>query len=162
MPFKEPNICPRCGKRGFRTGRMVGATYYPKYSSLICEEVKEKRKELAIDRDNKDLKEWLKHFGSRVKGHRYWGTNRSSFADKIGRHDFKDQGYYRVTAKRKYYYYYFGHYDLEKYQQQMVDYRDGRRKSRPNGRSWCKEPARASHGPLKRVPTVRRDNYGLI
>ena len=42
------------------------------------------------------------------------------------------------TRSGKYYYDYFGHYDPEKYKQEMRDYKSGKRKSRPNGRKWCK------------------------
>jgi hypothetical protein len=31
-----------------------------------------------------------------------------------------------------------GHYDKDAYKKQMVNYRNGMRKSRPNGRRWCK------------------------
>lgn len=33
---------------------------------------------------------------------------------------------------------YVGHYDEEKYKKAMEKYRNGKLKSRPNGRRWCK------------------------
>jgi hypothetical protein len=33
--------------------------------------------------------------------------------------------------------YYIGHYDAEKYRAQMVRYKQGEIKTRPNGRTWC-------------------------
>ena len=41
---------------------------------------------------------------------------------------------------RKYYYYYVGHYSPEKYKKEMEDFRNGTRKSRPNGRIWHEVP----------------------
>jgi hypothetical protein len=96
-------------------------------------EVEQKRKELAKDPHNKEIQSWLGQFGSGVGGTQYWGVIRPkpSLADR------KDGNFYRVITG-KYYCYYFGHYDAEKYRQQMIEYRNGRTKSRPNGRKWCK------------------------
>lgn len=33
--------------------------------------------------------------------------------------------------------YYVGHYDSKKYKEKMIEYRQGKIKSRPNGRTWC-------------------------
>jgi hypothetical protein len=33
--------------------------------------------------------------------------------------------------------FYFAHYDPKKYQKQMKKYKEGKLKSRPNGRTWC-------------------------
>jgi hypothetical protein len=48
--------------------------------------------------------------------------------------------YYKVRSKKKYSRFYVGHYDAEKYLEQMDRYRSGMRKSRPNGRRWCLIP----------------------
>ena len=42
--------------------------------------------------------------------------------------------------------FYFAHYDPEKYQEQMKKYKEGKLKSRPNGRTWCLIKARPRLG----------------
>jgi hypothetical protein len=37
-----------------------------------------------------------------------------------------------------FWHFYIGHYDAEKYRKGMDDYKEGKLKSRPNGRRWCK------------------------
>jgi hypothetical protein len=43
----------------------------------------------------------------------------------------------RVPNKRKHVRFYVGHYDSEKYKEQMKKFKAGEIKSRPNGRRWC-------------------------
>jgi hypothetical protein len=126
-------MCPRCGKQGFLARRWVRSSRYPKYSSFEIYEVEMKKEELAKNPDNKEIQSWLNQFGKGISGNKYWGEIRP----KPGPDDRKGQDFYRVVTG-KYHYDYFGHYDKEKYRQQMVEYKNGRRKSRPNGRKWCK------------------------
>ena len=51
-------------------------------------------------------------------------------------------GIYPRYGVRKYYYDYVGHYSPEKYEKEMKDFRNGSRKSRPNGRIWHKVPVK--------------------
>jgi hypothetical protein len=73
-----------------------------------------------------------------VRGHRYQGDG-----------DRKPGETYRVSS-RTHWRYYIGHYDHEKYKQQMVNYserkyREGKPKSRPNERKWCYLPSTSYH-----------------
>jgi hypothetical protein len=132
--LKNKRICPKCGKRGFLVVRWVRASYYPRYSSIDILEVEQKREELAKDPENKEIQSWLNQFGNGFSGNRYWGHVRPT---PLGLSEMRKQNFYRVIT-RKYYCYYFGHYDAEKQRQQMINYRSGKRRSRPNGRKWCK------------------------
>jgi hypothetical protein len=71
-----------------------------------------------------------KRLGYKVSSNEYWHVNvKKDFTNK--------NPYYRVSS-RKYWHYYVGHYDSIKYENQMIKYKERRRKSRPNGRKWCK------------------------
>lgn len=72
----------------------------------------------------------------RVTGSKYWGRHPSGRRDPYAElnEETKKTAYHVRT--RKYDRLYVGHYDAEKYKKEMVDYRAGKRKSRPNGRVW--------------------------
>lgn len=71
------------------------------------------------------LGDYVKKVRKRISGHKYLD----------GR---KEEDAYRVRYRKKYYY--VAHYDSIKYQKDMILYKNGKRKSRPNGRTWCKFP----------------------
>jgi hypothetical protein len=78
--------------------------------------------------------EWHKsrvdYLGKEVRGTIYRGKSRiEDIPNK--------ESLYRVTYG-KYFCFYIGHYDKEKYKEQMIKYCEGKLKSRPNGRKWCK------------------------
>jgi hypothetical protein len=105
--------------------------------------LEEEQEKLAKNPKNKDAEKYVNYFRHRVKGSKYRGdesvNNNKDSAATI---------YYRVSSER-YYHYYIGHYDPAKYRQQMVKYKNGQRKSRPNGRRWCKPHHKSI---LKRSP----------
>ena len=61
----------------------------------------------------------------------------------------KDRDAYVVRSVKRHYYHYIGHYDSAIYQKQMISYKSGKRKTRPNGRTWCKLPKRIHPNLLK-------------
>jgi hypothetical protein len=130
MPSKRgPLICPKCGKVGFITKRGVRSSYYPQKASVKCYRLEEEEEKLAKDRNDKSARAYVKYFRKWVRGNRYRGDREHEVIDK--------QSVYRVSSD-KYYHYYIGHYDPDKYREQMIKYRNGERKSRSNGRRWCK------------------------
>lgn len=92
--------------------------------------LQETEKSLAKNPDNKYYQARLRDLREKVRGDRYRGRRAIEF-DK--------ESVYRVSSE-KYWHYYIGHYDSKKYQEQLKDYKSGKRKSRPNGRRWCKLP----------------------
>jgi hypothetical protein len=95
--------------------------------------LKEEERKLANDPENKHQQEYVNYWRQIVRGHKYRG--------KEGK---KPGETYKVSS-RTHWHYYIGHYDHEKYKQQMVNYREGKRKSRPNGRKWCYLPTTSYH-----------------
>jgi hypothetical protein len=57
-----------------------------------------------------------------------------------------------VLSDRRSYRYYVGHYDPDKFKTQMQKYREGKIKTRPNGRKWCliKNDTQVQQGELVR------------
>src|SRR5918995_307514 len=108
-------VCPKCGRKGTLTRRWVRSSYRPKSFSSSNE----------IPRLMK-LGEYVDKMREQISGSKY-------SLDK------KDREAYVIRSKKKYYYY-IGHYDSDVYQKQMISYKNGKRKSRPNGRRWCKLP----------------------
>jgi hypothetical protein len=113
MNKKRPPLvlCPKCNRQGFVTLRWVRSSYYPKYATI----------EYNI-----------------ISGNRYWGEGieRGGLKPADYLKGSNKEDYYK-TVSRRYPHYYIGHYDKEKYKQQMIKYRNGKLKSRPNGRKWC-------------------------
>jgi len=106
----------------------------------LLERAKEK---LTKEPANKQLRTWIRKLRKRVKGVRYRGDSIEGIAindiwtakERRG----QKEGNYKVISS-KFDYEYFGHYDPKKYREQMEKYKQGLRKSRPNGRKWCKIP----------------------
>ena len=82
----------------------------------------------------------FKRWQSTVRGNvyrdtsdRYILTQASEYEQEIP----EEKSWYRVRYGR-YWQFYIAHYDPGKYKEQMTDYKEGKRKSRPNGRRECK------------------------
>ena len=123
--------CPVCRKRGFLSKKWVRSSYYPCYKSKLCNELESVKRKLARDPQNKKLHLYMKTFQERVTGIKYNKSIRRENLDKLI--------HYKVRSI-KYYHYYVGHYDSEVYKKCSEDYKNRMRKSRPNGRKWCKVP----------------------
>jgi hypothetical protein len=92
-------------------------------------QVKALEKRLCSDPNNEDLQSRYNSLRERVRGYKYRRMEDINTLDK--------QSIYRVSGPKRWYTY-MGHYDKDAYKKQMVNYRNGMRKSRPNGRRWCK------------------------
>jgi hypothetical protein len=98
--------------------------------------LEEEEKKLSNDPSSEWHKSRVDYFKDRVRGTIYRGRSKSEYiADK--------KSLIRVTYAR-YLCHYIGHYDKEKYKEQMMKYHEGKLKSRPNGRKWCEIPASIS------------------
>lgn len=119
-----------CGQFGFISGRWVGSSYYPKFASINCIMLKEEEQILSKHPFSEWHKSRVDYFRKKVRGTIYRGKSRiEDIPNK--------ESLYRVTYG-KYFCFYIGHYDKQKYKEQMIKYREGKLKSRPNGRKWCK------------------------
>jgi hypothetical protein len=131
-------LCPRCGKYGFISRRWVKSTYYPQYNSIAVTMMQIWSEKHAKNPDDKKAQATYKVWSVKVKGNRYRGEHKTGLINSANvTQDFDKISCYRITYG-KYLQYYVAHYDPEKYEKQMTDYRAGRRKSRPNGRRECK------------------------
>jgi hypothetical protein len=131
-------FCPRC--HNFDSRRWVESTYFPKYASInviMLEVSRNATKENPHDAGNRSR---FNHWKSLVKGNVYRDTSEGhiltrSLVDE--RQNSDKESWLRVTYGR-YWQYYVGHYDRDKYKEEMIAYREGRRRSRPNDRRECK------------------------
>jgi hypothetical protein len=123
-------LCPKCGEFGFISGRWVSSSYYPKFASISCNRLEKEEQRLSKNPSSEGQKRWVDYFRNKVRGTIYRGRSRiEDIPDK--------KSLYRVTYG-KYFCFYIGHYDKEKYKEQIIKYHEGKIKSRPNGRRWCK------------------------
>jgi hypothetical protein len=100
--------------------------------------IERREAELAKDPNNLALKLSLERFKRKVAGKLYREEPRKHLVGHDDSENTQDKkSLYRVTYG-KYTYFYIGHYDKQKYKEQMIKYRAGIIKSRPNGRRWCK------------------------
>jgi hypothetical protein len=97
--------------------------------SVKCSRLEEEEQKLAKDPNDENARAYVDYFRKRIRGNRYRGDRKYEVVDK--------KSVYMVISDR-YYHYYIGHYDPDKYREQMIKYRNGERKSRSNGRRWCK------------------------
>jgi hypothetical protein len=125
-------LCPKCGEYGFLTKRWVQSSYYPKYASTSCKRLEEELVKLEQNPADISKKKNVEFWRSQVKGNRYRLDETKELFDR--------EACYRVYTQ-KYTKYYVGHYDKEKYEEQMKQFNKNKRKSKPNGRRWC--------GPIK-------------
>jgi hypothetical protein len=133
-------LCPKCGQFGFVCKRWVDSSYYPMLDSIPIMMIENREAELAKDPNNIALKASLETFKRKVVGKVFRGEPRKHLSGYNDSENIQDKkSLYRVTYGR-YAYFYIGHYNKEKYKQEMIKYREGKIKSRPNGRKWCKLP----------------------
>lgn len=123
-------FCPKCHKYGFWTTRKAGKKYYPKYATtdaILLDLYQNIIKMHPDDPYYQGFKSSIRHIRKTFKGSRYRGDEKKELFDR-------EACYHKLY---RYKYRYIGHYDPEKYRQQMQDFKSGKRKSRPNGRKWC-------------------------
>jgi hypothetical protein len=137
MANKRANfLCPKCGQLGFLTKKWVRSSYYPKKASVSCMRFEEMWKKLEQNPKDVYLKKQVEYWRTMVKGNKYRGWEAKELFDR--------EACYKVFT-RKYFKYYVGHYDKEKYEKQMKQFKERNRKSKPNGRKWC--------GPINSIPS---------
>jgi hypothetical protein len=123
-------LCPKCDKYGFWTTRKAGKKYYPKYATAVVNTLFLYQNAIKMHPDDpyyQSFKSSIRHIRKTFKGSRYRGDEKKELFDRKA-------CYHQLY---RYEYRYIGHYDPEKYKQQMKDFKSGKRKSRPNGRKWC-------------------------
>jgi hypothetical protein len=129
MANKRGNfLCPKCGQYGFLTKRWVQSSYYPKKASVSCIRLEVALAKLEQNPNDVSLKEQVQYWRSQVKGVKYRKDEPKELFDR--------EACYKVFT-RKYVKYYVGHYDKERYEEQMKQFKEKKRKSKPNGRRWC-------------------------
>ncbi len=151
-------MCPRCGQNGFLSGRPTRGSYFPKVASVntmafesyytALDKGREispylrQRKEasegrvrmfeftgnLFIDEENNCVYEYASTTGPGTLGRRHYVKMPQGSKDKR-----KKKNFSRGPEIR----YYVGHYDPKKYHEKMEQYKEGKIKSKPNGRKWC-------------------------
>ena len=112
------------------------------YCSMACLRLEEAEFTVSRDPNNVREKDTVVRLRREIRGDHYRGHSNYHLVgqDKNGNNDYFDkQTAYRISS-RCYFYDYVGHYSPEKFQEEMKDYKIGRRKSRPNGRIWHKVP----------------------
>lgn len=148
MKDKPKIICTKCSRDGFLTERWVRSSYRPKYFSELCESLHYFEILLSVSPSKKDeeiqvgtsLRLTKDMIPIEMKLGDYVATARVRISGSRYSQEINDRDAYRVRSKKKYHHYYIGHYDPAKYLKEMTAYRKGERKSRPNGRVWCKLP----------------------
>ena len=148
--IKEFIVCPKCGKKGFKTERWVRSSYYPRVVSLKVMSYESALERYEKDPTNPVFQLSLNSFRNKVRGNRYRGRRDKYLIGIHEENSDKDQCY-RVQS-RKYCCTYIGHYDKELYKKQKQEYLEKKRKTKPNGRRWCKYPE-------PRIPSLRQQYY---
>ena len=89
------------------------------------------------------LQEAVRSLKEKIRGIRFKGDSRRHLQGEFWTEE-EEEAYNdrksNVRITKRYYYPYFGHYSPEKYREQMKKYKQGLRKSRPNGRIWHQVP----------------------
>ncbi|MFL6459041.1 MAG: hypothetical protein ACJ71G_18995 [Nitrososphaeraceae archaeon] len=137
-----------CGKFGFVRKMWIPSTYYPKHCSIKCIRLEEEKRKLSEDPSSELQKQYVNYFRKMIRG--YVRGNKDEYRGRSEKHLFghEDSEAANIIDKKSlirvtygtYPYFYIGHYDKEKYKEQMARYRKGEIKYRPNGRKWCKIP----------------------
>ena len=142
-------LCPVCGKFGFVRIAWIPSNYYPKFGSVKCTLLRGALGALAGDPTSEKYKEQVAYFRKIVRG--YVKGDDIEYRGRSKKHLLPEDEY-RETQNIKdknslirvtygiYPYLYIGHYDGEKYREQMKRYRNHEIKYMPNGRNWCKIP----------------------
>jgi hypothetical protein len=106
---RAENLCPKCGKNGFLTVGSFRRRWKMKNPDKLRYHLSKYDIEQIADKTkNAILKEEIVDDEKRT---------------------FHYGNYYE--------YYRFGHYDSQKYKKELADFQAGKRRSRPNGRTWC-------------------------
>jgi hypothetical protein len=101
---------------------------------MMLEKYRKAIREDPYDEGNRSrFKDWK----SMVKGNVYRDTSEATLPPENEKLNPDRESWYRVTYAR-YWQYYVAHYDPARYKKQMIGYKEGRRRSRPNGRRECK------------------------
>lgn len=141
--------------------RWVRSSYYPSTASvmvILLEEAESKLRDNPGDEQTKARVAYLRH---KVRGTRYWGEDARGEIDRNAiLDDETKKTAYRVQSKQ-YKHPYVGHYDSSKYKQEMIDYKNGKRKSRPNGRTWCKIQTTLKEGESRSEWELLSDWYDI-
>lgn len=135
--------CPRCGKKGFLTRRMVGSSsYFVKWATTVMFRYGPP--------PGPDLLREYKYTGRSFEYHEHFRRLEYAYIDsktgeksivylqrREGNNSKIQRAVYQVMSDRRRIRYYVGHYDATKFKEQMQKYREGKINSRPNGRTWC-------------------------
>lgn len=138
MPSSGPRphvICPKCGKKGFLTKRWVrGSRYFVKYAT-------------ALQFTSSFPQDCVRIYEPTGDGYNFYEfscvdkkTGKKLLIDQrkeVGSKAKVNKRVIEVLPTREYTHYYVGHYDPNKYKEQMIRYKKGELKSKPNGRKWC-------------------------
>jgi hypothetical protein len=114
------------------------------YVSESCAILEGLEHRLSKDPDNASTKDNIKALRKNIRGNHYRGDSEYYLTGHDGKEDreyFDKNTAYRISS-HKYFYYYVGHYSPKKYKKEMEDFKNGKRKSRPNGRIWHKIPVK--------------------
>jgi len=158
---KPSLICPKCNKKGFLTSRWVRSNYFVKHGSdhtLYPEyyfKLKDSNEEIPAFVKEQTLRNLVhvrvyeytgRNFIHEDHYHRYEYAHKNETNGKISTVFIQtDESNTSIKIRkrlfeilgRKKVHYYIGHYDSKKYQEQMQKYKEGKIKSKPNGRKWC-------------------------
>ena len=137
--------CPRCKKRGFLTRRWI------RDSSYFCNATTDQfRFEVAGSTPQEELFRIYQYtgksnpYGDYQVRYEYCHVDSQSCEKRYCDLQVEKTNTQRIPKtiiqrlrRRKIIRYYVGHYDREKYREQMSRYKQGEIKTRPNGRTWC-------------------------
>ena len=84
----------------------------------MCKRLEEEEEKLSKNPNNKSQQDYVEYFRRYVRGSYYRGDEEKELVNW--------KSVYRVSTD-KHWYYYIGHYDSTKFQQEMVDYKNGHR-----------------------------------
>lgn len=165
-PKRPSIICPKCNKKGFLTKRWVrGSNYFVLYATAH-------EFSYTPDTEQKYIRVYEytgNNFNYNDYFHRYeYACIDKKTGERLVCHIQVDEGsntrirkrVIEVLRPRKMTYYYIGHYDSNKYKEQMQKYKDGKIKSKPNGRRWCS--VKASEVDLDKYKRQKSDYFESI
>lgn len=153
-------ICPKCEQNGFLSRRWTRGSYFPQVASNGTMAFESYYRLLDAGREiSPYLRQRVEAIKGRVKVFEYTGRcsidskNNSvyEYASTSGPGKLGQRRYVKLPSgsgtnvrkrifqvlRRPEIRYYVGHYDSKKYHEKMKQYKEGKIKSRPNGRTWC-------------------------
>jgi hypothetical protein len=159
-PQRPSIICPKCKKKGFLTKRWVmGSGYF-----VSCVSVHEFSPIFPKQNFVRVYEYTGKDFNYNDYHHRYeYACVDKHTGERHVCYVQVDEGsntkilkrVIEILPHRKIMHYYIGHYDSKKYKEQMQKYKEGKIKSKPNGRRWCS--VKASEVDLDRYKRQKSD-----